>query len=62
MPFENLVMSEKRANHCESPNLSKLQAVIIDHKTTIYIELDADPIEAKNRYLSRISRKGIVLS
>jgi hypothetical protein len=55
-------MSEKKGNHCESPNLSKLQAVIIDHKTTIYIAQDADPLEAKTRYLSRINRKGIILS
>ena len=55
-------MSEKKVNHCESPNLSRLQAVIIDSKTTIYIAQDADPVEAKNRYLNRINRKGIVLS
>ncbi len=55
-------MSEKRSNNYESPNISKLQAVIIDHKTTIYIAQDADPIEAKSRYLSRISHKAIVLS
>jgi hypothetical protein len=55
-------MSEKKGNTFESPNLSKLQAVFIDHKTTIYIELDADPVEAKKRYLSRINRKTIVLS
>jgi hypothetical protein len=55
-------MSEKRGNNCESPNVGKLQAVTIDHKTTIYIALDADPVEAKIRYLKRINRKDIVLS
>jgi len=55
-------MSEKKNNQCESPNLSKLQAVIIDGKTTIYVAQDADPVEAKIRYLNRINRKGIVLS
>ncbi len=55
-------MSEKRGHNCESPNLGKLQAVTIDNKTTIYIALDADPVEAKSRYLKRINRKDIVLS
>jgi hypothetical protein len=55
-------MSEKKINNFESPNVSKLQAVVIDHKTTIYIAQDANPEEAKSRYLSRISHKAIVLS
>ena len=55
-------MSEKKGNNFESPNISKLQAVVIDSKTTIYIEQDADPVEAKGRYLARINRKAIVLS
>lgn len=62
MPHKNCIMSEKRGNNCESPNVGKLQAVTIDHKTTIYIALDADPVEAKIRYLKRINRKDIVLS
>jgi hypothetical protein len=36
-----------------SPDLSKLQAVIIDHRTTIYIAKGADVEEAKFKYLSR---------
>jgi hypothetical protein len=55
-------MSEKKGNNFESPNVSKLQAVVIDNKTTIYIEQGADAEEAKTRYLSRINRKAIVLS
>jgi hypothetical protein len=56
-------MSEKKQNHFESPNISKLQAVEIDHKTTIYIALGADPEEAKKRYLIRNTNpKTIVLS
>ena len=54
-------MSEKKGIIHESPNVNKLQAVEIDKKTTIYIALDADPVEAKRRYLSRISHN-IVLS
>jgi hypothetical protein len=36
-----------------SPDLSKLKAVIIDHRTTIYIAQGADIEEARNKYLSR---------
>ena len=53
-------MSEKKG--FESPNINKLQAVIIDSKTTIYISVDADPEEAKKRYMLRIMKKDIVLS
>jgi hypothetical protein len=37
----------------KSPDLSKLKAVIIDHRTTIYIAQDADIEEARDKYLSR---------
>ena len=40
-----------------SPNLSKLQVVVIDYRTKIYIAIDADPIEAKEKYLARTGRK-----
>lgn len=55
-------MSEKKGTNFESPNVNKLQAVQIDHKTTIYIALGADPKEAKKRYLYRINPKTITLS
>ncbi len=55
-------MSEKKSSNIESPNLNKLQAVVIDSKTTIYIAQDADAEEARLRYLSRLNRKTIVLS
>ncbi|MEI8048638.1 MAG: hypothetical protein WCI92_14755 [Bacteroidota bacterium] len=55
-------MSEKKGNNFESPNINKMQAVVIDNKTTIYIDLGADPDEAKKRYLSRIDRKAIITS
>lgn len=55
-------MSEKKGVNYESPNISKMQAVVIDNKTTIYIALDSDPEEAKKRYLARITHKAIVLS
>lgn len=56
------VMSEKKQNNYDSPDVAKLQAVEIDHKTTIYIAKGADPEEAKQRYLHRINPKTIILS
>jgi hypothetical protein len=46
-------MYEKKQPIHKTPDLTKMQAVIIDHRTTVYITLDADPKEAKRRYLSR---------
>lgn len=50
-------MYEKKPNSYTSPDLSKMQAVVIDIKTIIYIALDADPKLAKSNYLSRIGLK-----
>ena len=46
---------EKKQFVFKSPDLNKLQAVVIDHRTKIYIALDADPVEALNRYRARRS-------
>jgi hypothetical protein len=54
-------MSEKKHAHFDSPNVAKLQAVEIDRKTTIYIALGADPVEAKKRYLFRTNTKTAIL-
>lgn len=43
---------EKKQTVFKSPDLNKLQAVVIDHRTKIYIALDADPEEARARYFS----------
>lgn len=47
-------MYEKKPNNYTSPDLTKMQAVVIDIKTIIYIALDADPKVARSNYLSRI--------
>jgi len=36
-----------------SPDLSKMKAVIIDHRTTIYIAQGADSEEARYKYFAR---------
>jgi hypothetical protein len=50
-------MFEKRTPVYKSPDLSKMKEVIIDHRTRIFIALDADPEEARNRYWLRNSNK-----
>jgi hypothetical protein len=50
-------MFGKKQNIIKSPDLTKLIEVIIDHRTRIYISPDADVVEARNRYLSRITTR-----
>ena len=50
-------MYEKKPSSFISPDLSKLQAVVIDIKTILYIALDADPELARSSYLSRVGMK-----
>ncbi|HEY3371861.1 MAG TPA: hypothetical protein VGK10_13485 [Prolixibacteraceae bacterium] len=52
-----MAMYEKKPNNYTSPDLTKMQAVVIDIKTIIYIALDADPKLARSTYLSRIGLK-----
>jgi len=49
-------MAEKKANFTP-PDLSKMQEVVIDHKTKIYIKVGEDPEKAKLRYLNRLLAK-----
>ena len=41
----------------KTPNVSKMQEVIIDGRTRIYIALDADPEQARSRYLERLQAR-----
>jgi hypothetical protein len=51
------IMFEKKQNIIKSPDLSKLQEVVIDHRTKIYIAPGADVESARNRYLERIATR-----
>lgn len=53
-------MFERKQNNFKTPDLSKLQEVVIDFRTKIYIEVGADPAEAKSRYLSKLEAKNKV--
>lgn len=50
-------MYEKKQINFKSPDLTKLQEVVIDLRTKIYIAVGADPEEARSRYLSRFDFK-----
>ena len=51
------MMFDKKITTFKSPELEKLQAVVIDFKTRIYIAVDANPEEAKKRYFTRLEEK-----
>jgi hypothetical protein len=51
------IMYGNKQNTHTSPDLSKLKEVTIDHRTKIYIPLDADIEEARRRYLCRITTR-----
>jgi hypothetical protein len=52
-------MYEKKQHNVKSPDIKAMKAVVIDSRTRIYIPLDADPEEARNRYLSRFADKKV---
>ncbi|HKM94881.1 MAG TPA: hypothetical protein VJY41_14625 [Prolixibacteraceae bacterium] len=50
-------MYNSKSNAPKTPDFSKLQAVRIDHRTTIYIAAGENAQEAKERYLERQKEK-----
>ncbi len=50
-------MSDRKQHIIQSPDLSKMQEVVIDLRTKIYIPKDADPNEARKRYLERFGNR-----
>lgn len=52
-------MFDKKQNTFKSPDMSKLQEVVIDVKTRIYIAMDANPEEARERYWFRKGQKAV---
>ncbi|MCK5028376.1 MAG: hypothetical protein KAR57_01990 [Bacteroidales bacterium] len=50
-------MAEKKHHNFQSPDLNKMQAVIVDFKTKIFIPIGADPEKAKIRFLEKINAK-----
>jgi hypothetical protein len=48
---------DKKIVTFKSPDLEKLQAVVINLRTRIYIPLGADIEEAKKRYFAKLEEK-----
>jgi hypothetical protein len=54
-------MQEKKPITFKTPDITKMQEVVINHRTKIYIAVGADPDEARDRYQARQDAKGKVL-
>lgn len=54
-------MQEKKQIIFKTPDITKMQEVVINHRTKIYIAVGADPDEARDRYQARQDAKGKVL-
>ena len=51
-------MEEKKQVIFKTPDISKMQEVVINPNTTIYIAVGADPEEARSRYWNRPALRG----
>jgi hypothetical protein len=52
-------MQTKKQNVFKSPDTSKMQEVIIDRNTRIYIAKGDNPEDARARYIERMKAKGM---
>ena len=57
MASKSRVPQERKQVVFKSPDLSKMQEVVIDSRTRIYIEPGDDPDEARKRYLARLEAR-----
>jgi hypothetical protein len=54
-------MQEKKQMAFKTPDITRMQEVVINARTKIYIAVGADPEEARSRYWARQEAKGKVL-
>lgn len=54
-------MQEKKTTVFKTPDITRMQEVIINERTKIYIAIGADPEEARKRYIARQEAKGKLL-
>ena len=50
-------MQERKQTIFKTPDITKMQEVVINHRTKIYIAVGADAEEARSRYFARIGAK-----
>jgi hypothetical protein len=51
-------MQEKKQTVFKTPDITRMQEVVINPRTKIYIAVGADPEEARSRYWARQDAKG----
>jgi len=54
-------MQERKQIIFKTPDITKMQEVVINTRTKIYIAVGADPEEARSRYQARQDAKGKAL-
>jgi hypothetical protein len=54
-------MQEKKTTVFKTPDITRMQEVIINPRTKIYIAVGADPEVARSRYWARQDAKGKLL-
>jgi len=54
---KNTSKYDKKPVLFKTPDLSKMQEIVIDGRTRIYIAPGADPEKARTRYLSRMESR-----
>jgi len=54
-------MQERKPIVFKTPDITKMQEVVINPRTKIYIAVGADPEEARSRYWARQDAKGKML-
>jgi hypothetical protein len=54
-------MQERKQIVFKTPDVTKMQEVVINQRTKIYIAVGADPDEARSRYWARQDAKGKML-
>jgi hypothetical protein len=58
---QEIIMQEKKQTVFKTPDITRMQEVVINPRTKIYIAVGADPEEARSRYWARQDAKGKVL-
>ena len=48
-----IYMFEKKTVEIKSPDLKKMQEIIIDLRTRIYVPIEEDPQKARERYMTK---------
>jgi hypothetical protein len=54
-------MLDRKQNIFKTPDITKMQEVVINPRTKLYIAIGADPEEARSRYWARQDAKGKVI-